>query len=91
MSLLFWWFLSAIVLGGCIYVTIRGLITREKIRQHLDREERNKGKKLAGLLNKLRPNGVSITLLDQWGDKEGEVEYQSEDGVSSLLRIGDRI
>lgn len=91
MSLLLWWLLSAVVIGGCVYVTIRGLITRENIKQHLDAEGRKKGKRLVGRLKELRPNGVRVTMLDQWGDKEGEVEYQSSYGVSSLLRIGDHI
>ena len=44
MSFFLWWLLTAVFIGGVLYVTINGLITRDKIREHLDHEEKIKEK-----------------------------------------------
>lgn len=90
MSIL-WWIIAAIVIGGVICVTIYGTITRSKIREHLDNEERERKKTLYGLITDIQPNTVTIDMVDSWGNKEGEVKYESSDGVSYYIREGDRI
>ena len=91
MSLFLWWLFSVVLIGGCLYITIRGLITRDKIRQHLDNEGSNKGKTLSGKIKEVQSNTVTLDMIDRWGDKEGEAQYESSDGVSSCIREGDRI
>lgn len=91
MSLLLWWLLGSVLIGGCLYITISGLINRSRIREHLDHEEKSKGKSLYGLITDVQPNTVSLTMLDRYGDKEEDVQYESSDGVSSFIREGDRI
>lgn len=91
MSFFLWWLLTAVFIGGVLYVTINGLITRDKIREHLDHEEKNKGKTLYGHVTEVQPNTVTIDMIDRWGDKESEVQYESSDGVSSFIKEGDRI
>lgn len=91
MSLILWWLLTTVFIGGVLYVTIRGLITRDKIREHLDQEEKEKGKTLYGHITNVQPNTVTLDMIDRWGDKESEAQYESSDGVSSLIEEGDRI
>lgn len=80
---------KAVVNG--IVVVIIGIITKEAIRTNLDEEERKRNKSLYGYIQDVQPNTVSISMLDRWGDKETDVQYESSDGVSSLIREGDRI
>lgn len=90
MSLLLW-LIGAVLIGGCLYVTINGIINRDKIRQHLNQEERSKGKTLYGKITEVQPNTVTLDMIDNYGDKEEEVQYESTDGVSSYISVGDRI
>ena len=91
MSIILWWLLTAVFIGGVLYVTISGLITRDNIREHLDHEGKEKGKTLYGHVKDVQPNTVTIDMIDRWGDKESEAKYESSDGVSSLIEEDDRI
>jgi len=91
MSLFIWWLLTSVFIAGCLYVTIRGLITKNKIREHIQSEGQSKGKTLYGHIKDVQPNTVSLDMIDRWGDKECEVEYESTDGVDSNIREGDHI
>ena len=88
MSLLFWAIAIALI-GGVLYVTVQGLITKSKIRDHLDKEGRDKGKQLYAKIKDVQSNTVTEDMIDRWGDKTGEVEYSSLDGVSTYIKVGD--
>lgn len=94
MSLIWlWWLLTATgVLGaGLLVLTIRGIITRSKIRSHADSIEKDKGREIYILIKEKHPNYVTADVVDKWGDKEGEVEYNSDSGVDSDLYEGLKI
>ena len=84
MSLL-WWIIGAIVLGGITVITIRGIITRNRIRQRKNELDGIKVK-----LDSVTGNGVSYTVFLEDGTKEQE-RMESSDGVESSLFEGELI
>lgn len=80
MSLIFW-ILGALLIGGVLVVTIAGIISKEKIKEHLNQEG------LIGKIKEIQPNSITLETLNRLGESQ-MVEYQSEDGVSSDLYVG---
>lgn len=94
MSLIWlWWLLTATgVLGaGLLILTISGLITKSKIRAHADSIEKDKGKQIYIIIKEKHPNYVTADVVDRWGEKEGEVEYDSSSGVDNDIYGGLKI
>ena len=74
-----------------LVVVITGLITRDIIKSDLTSKSRDKGKTLYGYVKDVQPNTVTLTMIDTWGESNGDVRYESTSGVSNLIRIGDKI
>lgn len=74
-----------------LVVVITGLITRDIIKKDLSRKSCDNGKTLYGYVKDVQPNTVTLTMIDNWGESNGDVRYESTSGVSDLIRIGDKI
>ena len=74
-----------------LVVVITGLITRDVIKNHLIGKSHDKGKTLYGCVKEIQPNTVTLTMIDNWGESNGDVRYESTSGVSNEIRIGDKI
>lgn len=74
-----------------LVVVITGLITRDIIKTDVAAKSQEKGKSLYGYITDVQPNTVTLTMIDKWGESNGDVRYESTTGVSEQIRVGDKL
>lgn len=85
MSVLLWWIIGSIVLGGTLYVTISGIITKDKLKEHLN----NEGYTEAKIIELIPDKSITLTAFRNGGTET--IEYSSNDGVDDALKVGNII